>query len=50
MAGTSSTRRSVYRPVLIEAVSHEVFRTYGVSKRVLAFTHPEEGVQGHDDQ
>ena len=42
--------RSVYRPVLIEVVPHATFRTYRVPKRVLAFTHPEKGVQGHDDQ
>jgi Matrixin len=42
--------RSVYRPVLIEVVPHATFRTYHVPKRVLACTHPEKGVQVHDDQ
>jgi hypothetical protein len=41
---------SVYRPVLITAVSHEVFRDLGASKRAVAFAHPEEGARSTDDQ
>ena len=39
----------MYRPVLIRWCP-PTFRSYRVPKRVLAFTHPEQGVQGHDDQ
>jgi hypothetical protein len=42
--------RSVYRPVLIAVVPRPMFRSYHVPRRVLAFTHPEQGIQGHDDQ
>lgn len=41
---------SVYRPVLITAVSHEAFRDLGASKRAVAFAHPEEGARSLDDQ
>lgn len=41
---------AVYRPVLITVVSHATFRRFGVPRRVLAFTHPEQGTQGHDDE
>jgi hypothetical protein len=42
--------RSVYRPVLITVVPRPMFRSYHVPKHVLAFTHPEQGIQSHDDQ
>jgi hypothetical protein len=41
---------SVYRPVLITVVPDAEFRRYGVPRRVLAFTHPQRGVQLHDDE
>lgn len=41
---------SVYRPVLITAVSHATFRDLGASKRAVAFAHPEEGARSLDDQ
>jgi hypothetical protein len=40
----------VYRPVLITVVPRPMFRSYHVPKHVLAFTHPEQGIQSHDDQ
>jgi hypothetical protein len=42
--------RAVYRPVLIDVVSHREFRTYGQARRVLAFAHPERGNGTLDDQ
>jgi hypothetical protein len=41
---------SVYRPVLITAVSHETFRDLGASSRAVAFAHPEEGARSLADQ
>jgi hypothetical protein len=41
---------SVYRPVLIAIVSHNVFRSFSPSKRALAFAHAERGTQRLDDQ
>ena len=41
---------SVYRPVLITAVSHATFRELGASKRAVAFAHPEVGARSQGDQ
>jgi hypothetical protein len=35
--------RSVYRPVLIDVVTHREFRTFHQPGRVLAFAHPQDG-------
>lgn len=42
--------RSIYRPVLIDVVSHREFRTYGQARRVLAFAHSERGNAARGDQ
>jgi len=42
--------RSVYRPVLITVVPHAEFQRFHVPRRVLAFTHPEQGTGDHDDE
>jgi hypothetical protein len=41
---------SVYRPVLITVVPHAEFQRFHVPRRVLAFTHPEQGTGDHDDE
>ena len=41
---------AVYRPVLITVVSHATFLHFHVPRRVLAFTHPEQGTQSFDDE
>ena len=41
---------SVYRPVLITVVPHAQFLRFHVPRRVLAFTHPEQGTQAADDE
>jgi hypothetical protein len=35
--------RSVYRPVLIDVVTHREFRTFHEPRRVVAFAHPQRG-------
>jgi len=42
--------RSVYRPVLITVVPHAEFQRFHVPRRVLAFTHPEQGAGDRDDE
>ena len=46
----SDALRSVYRPVLITVVSHAQFQRFDVPRRVLAFTHPEQGTRTFGDE
>jgi hypothetical protein len=42
--------RSVYRPVVIDVVTHRQFRTFHEPRRVLAFAHPQRGNGDLDHQ
>jgi Matrixin len=47
---TVDALRSIYRPVLIDVVSHERFRSLGEPRRVVAFAHPQEGTGDFHNQ